>query len=240
MIDYEPIVAQIRNRSWAVREIGTQHNAYVDQLLSHVSQLIGSLAALTVPEHVQHTLMTQVVASVCEQLVDGYAHTKKCSDEGRALMSLDVTTLRAGLRKLMPGQDLPMSYVDDYIKALYLPHEQILGWAKAHPQYSPRHLTGLVTVTGAAASMRKKEQQARRRRRREQLRQRPAPRHRAFTLLVCRRRSSSSRCRSCAGPTRRRAPSTNHLRRLCSLCAREAIVVPWVRSAAVPPAPPIT
>ena len=29
----EPVVSSIRNRSWALKEIGTQHNGYVDQLL---------------------------------------------------------------------------------------------------------------------------------------------------------------------------------------------------------------
>ena len=35
----EPVVASIRNRSWTLKEIGTQHNAYVDQLLEHLQQL---------------------------------------------------------------------------------------------------------------------------------------------------------------------------------------------------------
>ena len=32
MIDLEPVVSAIRNRSWALREIGTQHSMYVDQV----------------------------------------------------------------------------------------------------------------------------------------------------------------------------------------------------------------
>ena len=59
-----------------------------------------------------------------EQLVEGFSHTKKVSDEGRALMSLDVKTLQAGLRKLL-AELPPMPYVENYIRALYLPSEQV-------------------------------------------------------------------------------------------------------------------
>ena len=49
MLDLEPVVAAIRNRSWAQREIGTQHSAYVETLVTHVQQLVSSLATLQVP-----------------------------------------------------------------------------------------------------------------------------------------------------------------------------------------------
>jgi hypothetical protein len=67
--------------------------------------------------------------------------------------------LQAGLHKLLPDQPLPMDYVDNYIRALYLPADQILDWAQLHPEYSVRHLSGLVSLTGMGAQMKKKEQQ---------------------------------------------------------------------------------
>jgi len=103
--------------------------------------------------------MLEAVLAICEQLVDGYSYTKKCSDEGRALMSLDVKTLQAGLRKLLPGQALKMDFVDNYIRAFYLPPEQLLDWARLHPEYSVKQLTGLVSVIGVGAHLKKKEQQ---------------------------------------------------------------------------------
>ena len=42
--------------------------------------------------------------SLSEQLVDGYSQTKKCSDEGRALMSLDVKTLQVARRAHTQGR----------------------------------------------------------------------------------------------------------------------------------------
>ena len=94
ILDLEPIVGSIRNRSWALKEIGTQHNAYVDQLLQLLQQLSTEMLQLAVPPRVLAAVMEGAVAFVCEQLVDGYSQTKKCSDEGRALMSLDVKTLQ--------------------------------------------------------------------------------------------------------------------------------------------------
>ena len=46
----EPVVSAIRNRSWALKEIGTQHNAYVDQILEFLQQLNGKLQTMVQPE----------------------------------------------------------------------------------------------------------------------------------------------------------------------------------------------
>jgi len=98
-------------------------------------------------------------------LVDGYAGVKKASDEGRAQMSLDVKTLQAALRKLLPEMAPSMAHVEDYLRALYLPPQELLAWARAHPQYSVRHRTALVALNGVSSGLKKREQQARRPRR---------------------------------------------------------------------------
>ena len=64
---------------------------------------------------------------------------------------------QAGLRKLLaPGQPLPMEYVFTYIKAFYLPADEILEWSRAHPEYTVRHITGLVSLTGVNTQTKKK------------------------------------------------------------------------------------
>lgn len=157
MVDLEPVVAAIRNRSWSPKEVGTDHSPYVDQLLTHVQQLQSSLEGIGVPPAVQLQLMREVVAYVCEQMVDGYSLIKKISNEGRAMMTIDVQTLQAGLRRLLaPGQPLPMEFAFTYIKAFYLGAEDILEWSRAHPEYSVRHLSGLVALTGVNTQAKKK------------------------------------------------------------------------------------
>jgi len=183
MLDLEPIVAAIRSRSWAPREtgtqhpprtspsaerisflqapreIGTQHSPYVDQLVQHVQQLAGSLSQLGVPVAAYRTLVGEAIGAICEHLVDGYAGVKKASDEGRAQMSLDVKTLQAALRKLLPEMAPSMAHVEDYLRALYLPPQELLAWARAHPQYSVRHRTALVALNGVSSGLKKREQQ---------------------------------------------------------------------------------
>ena len=58
-----------------------------------------------------------------------------------------------------------MAHVEDYLRALYLPPQELLAWARAHPQYSVRHRTALVALNGVSSGLKKREQQARRPRR---------------------------------------------------------------------------
>ena len=109
------------------------------------------------PHAVQRELLREVVVSICEQIVDGYALIKKISNEGRAMLTIDVQTLQAGLRRLLaPDQPLPMEFAFTYIKAFYLPADEILEWSRAHPEYTVRHITGLVSLTGVNTQTKKK------------------------------------------------------------------------------------
>ena len=56
------------------------------------------------------------------------------------------------------------SYGDNYIRAFYLPSEQILQWARAHPEYTAEMLKGVLNVSGAALSKRDQQELAARNR----------------------------------------------------------------------------
>jgi hypothetical protein len=45
-------------------------------------------------------LWSSLLAYLTEQLVDAYSKAKKCTTEGRGLMTLDLSALRSGLEKL--------------------------------------------------------------------------------------------------------------------------------------------
>mmetsp|Transcript_18844 Transcript_18844/g.53314 ORF Transcript_18844/g.53314 Transcript_18844/m.53314 type:complete len:108 (-) Transcript_18844:367-690(-) len=83
----------------------------------------------------------------------------KVTDEGRAQMSLDTKTLHAALRKLLPDMAPSVGYVEDYIRAFYLPPEDLIAWARSHPQYLMRHRMAMMTLNGVYAGLKKKEQQ---------------------------------------------------------------------------------
>uniref|UniRef100_A0A7S3T4Y2 Syndetin C-terminal domain-containing protein n=1 Tax=Strombidinopsis acuminata TaxID=141414 RepID=A0A7S3T4Y2_9SPIT len=92
-------------------------------------------------------------------MVEGYSQIKKVTDEGRAQMSLDTKTLHAALRKLLPDMAPSVGYVEDYIRAFYLPPEDLIAWARSHPQYLMRHRMAMMTLNGVYAGLKKKEQQ---------------------------------------------------------------------------------
>ena len=131
----------------------------------------GSLNTLmdSIPRHVHITLLEEGVGYIAEQLVDAYAHIKKCNDEGRALMARDCKVLQAALdnllrRNLLPPAKLSLVHADKYVAALSMSPEALLAWAKenaVNSTYSMRHLTAIVMAVGVAAStgMKKKEQQ---------------------------------------------------------------------------------
>ena len=72
-------------------------------------------------------------------------------------MSLDVQTLSGGLRQLSATHTSPnLDIVTNFIKAFYLPADEILEWSRAHPEYTVRHITGLVSLTGVNTQTKKK------------------------------------------------------------------------------------
>ena len=111
------------------------------------------------------SVLEEAVAHIAEQLVDAYAHVKKCNDEGRSLMTRDVKVLQAALdnllrRNVLPPSRLSLSHAEAYVAALALPAEQLVSWAHAHRGYSIKHLSAVVMSVGAGAStLKKKEQQ---------------------------------------------------------------------------------
>lgn len=79
-------------------------------------------------------------------LVEGFANAKKCTAGGRALMQLDFTHFMS-LLELISGLKFPehRSYVEQYVKAYYLPKDLLEEFVKTNSQYSTKHLTGLIT-----------------------------------------------------------------------------------------------
>lgn len=85
--------------------------------------------------------------AAAEALLAGLARVKRCSQEGRALMALDVQTVAASLRRLVPPTARPeaaLRAVEAYVKAFYVPEGELLQWAQTHPEYTTAQVTALV------------------------------------------------------------------------------------------------
>ncbi|RHY67897.1 hypothetical protein DYB38_007081 [Aphanomyces astaci] len=115
----------IEHATWDV--VGTRHNEYVVTLVRHCGS--------AVPVAVRDELWAVVVRAVMEALVDGYANVKKCSAEGRALMSMDLMALQNGLDLInhtVSEHRWGRAYVHNYIKAYYFQEPELLAFIDAN------------------------------------------------------------------------------------------------------------
>ena len=71
--------------------------------------------------------------------------SKTCSSEGRGLMLLDFKSLTNELEAITSLRPLPHhQYLENYIKAFFLPATDLEAWISAHPEYSLSTLSALL------------------------------------------------------------------------------------------------
>ncbi|XP_057519242.1 uncharacterized protein LOC130799945 isoform X2 [Amaranthus tricolor] len=150
-------IDRIANAKWEVKELGMEHNGYVDLLLGEFKHYRTRLAHAGIRKEVQELLLEYGVEIVAETLVEGLSRVKRCSDEGRALMSLDLQVLINGLQHFVSKDVKPkMHIVETFIKAYYLPETEYVFWARAHPEYSKSQVVGLVNLVATMKSWKRK------------------------------------------------------------------------------------
>ncbi|KAI4373569.1 hypothetical protein MLD38_011683 [Melastoma candidum] len=150
-------VDRIANAKWEVKELGLEHNGYVDLLLGEVKHYKTRLLHGGINREVQDILMEYGLDIVAETLVEGLSRVKRCTDEGRALMSLDLQVLINGLQHFVPSNVRPkLQIVETFIKAYYLPETEYVHWARAHPEYTKNQIVGLVNLVATMKSWKRK------------------------------------------------------------------------------------
>ncbi|XP_012280737.1 syndetin isoform X2 [Orussus abietinus] len=150
--DTNAILNSMSKVNWEVQDVMSQHSAYVDTLLYDVQVLSTRLAELgsRVPlsREVSDLIWENVAQLVACTLVEGFSNAKKCTNGGRALMQLDFTQLRSKFEKLTALRPMPHSqFVEQYVKAFYLPEISLEEWVQEHKEYTLKHLTGLISCT---------------------------------------------------------------------------------------------
>ncbi|XP_048631858.1 syndetin isoform X1 [Brassica napus] len=150
-------VDRIANSKWEVKELGVEHNGYVDLMLGEFKHYKTRLAHGGIPQEVQNLLLEYGVEIFAETLVEGLSRIKRCTDEGRALMSLDIQVLINGLQHFVPTNVKPkLQIVDTFIKAYYLPETEYVHWARGHPEYTKGQVVGLVTLVATMKGWKRK------------------------------------------------------------------------------------
>ncbi|KAH9700281.1 syndetin [Citrus sinensis] len=130
---------------------------YVDLLLGEFKHYKTRLAHGGIHKEVQDLLLEYGVEIVAETLIEGLSRVKRCTDEGRALMSLDLQVLINGLQHFVPVNVKPkLQIVETFIKAYYLPETEYVHWAAAHPEYTKSQILGLINLVAAMKGWKRK------------------------------------------------------------------------------------
>ncbi|XP_027908822.1 syndetin isoform X2 [Vigna unguiculata] len=150
-------VDRVANCKWELKELGMEHNGYVDLLLGEFKHYKTRLAHGGIRKEIQGLLLDYGLEIVAETLVEGLSRVKRCSDEGRALMSLDLQVLINGLQHFVSVNVKPkLQMVETFIKAYYLPETEYVHWARAHPEYSKSQIIGLINLVSTMKGWKRK------------------------------------------------------------------------------------
>ncbi|VDN04147.1 unnamed protein product [Thelazia callipaeda] len=157
LINYDRLVNEIATTKWDIDELQSQHSTYVDSIikvrffleLTKINLLISEVAEqIPVTKGIQKTFWNVLIFCIFRVLVKGYGEFgKKCSNEGRALMQLDFQQLLAKLEQFVDFMAIPhKSYVENYIKAYYLPESSMESWVQQHNEYTANQIITLLNV----------------------------------------------------------------------------------------------
>lgn len=150
-------IDRIANAKWEVKELGMEHNGYVDLLLGEFKHYKTRIVHGGIHKEVQDLLLEYGVEIVAETLIEGLSRVKRCTDEGRALMSLDLQVLINGLQHFASANVKPkLQIVEAFIKAYYLPETEYVHWARAHPEYTKSQIVGLVNLVATMKGWKRK------------------------------------------------------------------------------------
>ncbi|XP_017227755.1 uncharacterized protein LOC108192412 isoform X2 [Daucus carota subsp. sativus] len=150
-------VDRIANAKWEVKELGLEHNGYVDLLLGEFKHYKTRLAHGGLRKEVQDILLEYGLENVAEILIEGLSRVKRCTDEGRALMSLDLQVLINGLHHFVSvNVKSKLQIVETFIKAYYLPETEYVHWTRAHPEYNKSHIIGLINLVATMKGWKRK------------------------------------------------------------------------------------
>uniref|UniRef100_A0A0R3RYK8 Vps54_N domain-containing protein n=1 Tax=Elaeophora elaphi TaxID=1147741 RepID=A0A0R3RYK8_9BILA len=152
LIDYDWFVNDIMTTKWDIGQLQSQHSAYVDNILqefARIKDLLTEIAKqIPITKPIQKSFWNTVIYCTFNALVKGYGEFgKKCSNEGRALMQLDFQQLIAKLEQLIDFMPIPhKAYVENYIKAYYLPESSMESWILQHREYTTNQIITLLNV----------------------------------------------------------------------------------------------
>eukprot|EP00484_Ammonia_sp_Unknown_P007870 CAMPEP_0197080240 /NCGR_PEP_ID=MMETSP1384-20130603/214026_1 /TAXON_ID=29189 /ORGANISM="Ammonia sp." /LENGTH=1132 /DNA_ID=CAMNT_0042519123 /DNA_START=21 /DNA_END=3421 /DNA_ORIENTATION=- len=152
----DSIISRIHNTNWNMKTLTTEPNGYVSDLIAIFDKIEKVLSSFpTLPKFIHNRLNKEAIIYVEEQLVEAYADCKKCTTEGRALMSLDQSVLK----KSYPICKYKHSweYTTNFIQAYYLPQQDLLKWIEQHPEYPLKAHKSFLRVGKATENLKRSQ-----------------------------------------------------------------------------------
>lgn len=152
VLRYNQLTAMVSSTKWDISELQSQHSAYVDFLIQEMKSFgtaINNLCKSTpLPREIVNVLWDCVIYRAFRAIVQGYCDSsRKCSSEGRALMQLDLQQMSSKIEQLTDLRPIPhKAYVENYIKAYYLPESSLEQWILQHSEYSAHQMVSLLNV----------------------------------------------------------------------------------------------
>lgn len=158
LIFWETWVNEISNMRWDTQDIDI--SPYVTAMVENFKKIEAQLKQTekfgSITPQIKALFWEELISYTMTQLVEAYSRVKKCTDEGRAKMSLDFQSFCTSLEKITGVKPLPKrNYVYEYIKAYYKTYQEIIPWAKNHPEYTLKQWISIVNI-GPAANLPKK------------------------------------------------------------------------------------
>lgn len=146
LLSVEWLPERIGSTKYDIRDIGVQHNPWVGSLVAEFRSLSARLSVAGIGEKVSRMLLGFAVEVCAHHIVEGLSRVKKCSQEGRGMMALDMQVLINSLEEVLEGVPVSPSMmpVDNYIKGFYVAEEGLLEWIQVHPEFTKSQVLSLI------------------------------------------------------------------------------------------------
>jgi len=123
-IQWDEFITMVINTKWDIKEVGINQSPYVDWVLKELTnfgkKLNREATSYGISQKQRDIVWEELVKYTMEQLVEGYSRVKKCTNEGRTVMLLDLKIFQNALENLIALRPIPnASFVESYLKVCH-------------------------------------------------------------------------------------------------------------------------
>jgi len=158
------ITDNMKGLKWDPRDLPETFSMYVTSIISHLNKMDAEMRK-EAPPHVHSLLWKNMVNTVMLRLLDAYGTIKKCTNNGRAQMSLDLATLQREIEQKYSGTSNQNGAMvcNMFIKAYYYDSStDFMSWLETPEQnywgLQLKHILALISCDKSPLSKLKRKQ----------------------------------------------------------------------------------